>query len=363
MPPRPKAPKHTYWRGGVLWARFTVAGQEFRESLSTGSPRVAAKLVEEMREKAIKRLKRGDNDTSWDDAIVAWTKYIAGQVGSQRTVHRYASSLVIASRHLSGSIAEIDKADINRFVTARRGAGVKNATIRRDLQAISSLLDFAEEEGWREGNPAHTKMRKLKEHRDPITLPLEADYEFLLGRLERNCRGYAEMLRAARLTGLRQDELVNAKWSGFNQAGGALTFVGKRNKQRTVSLSPQAVDLIAAQPVAIHEGRPCPFIFHHGGKQIKGAASWYSRQTKWAKTAHKDGTFVGFRFHDMRHWYAVEYLRQPNSDIYTLQAHLRHSSVKTTEMYLEFLTPEEAAAVKKKRANEAAKALDEARVA
>jgi len=301
-----------------------------------------------MRDKAIGRLKRGEDDKDWASACVAWAAYIQGQVGSKKTVKRYATSLGIAGKWFSGKpIAEIDKTEINRFVTGRRAEGKTNATIRRDLQAISSLLDFAEEEGWREGNPAHTKMRKLKEHRDPIALPLEADYEFLLARLERNCRGFAEMLRAARLTGLRQDELVTAKWTGFNHAGLALTVVGKGNKQRTISLSPEAGELIAKQPVALK----CPFIFHHGGSQIQGAASWYSRQTRWAReAAQKDGTeFVGFRFHDMRHWYAVEYLRQPGSDIYTLQHHLRHTSVKTTEMYLEFLTPEQVAEVKKKQ--------------
>lgn len=351
MPPRPKAPKHTYWRGDVLWARFTVAGEEFRESLSTGSPKTAEKLVGAMRDKAVARLKRGEDEKSWDDAITAWAEYITGQVGSIRTAKRYAGSLVVASRHLGGPIAEIDKAAINRFVAARRQEGVTNATIRRDLQAISSLLDFAEEEGWREGNPAHAKMRKLKEHRDPIALPLEADYDYLLARLERNCRGFAEMLRAARLTGLRQDELVRLRWTNFNAASSALTLVGKGSKQRTISLSAEAVALIGQQPVALK----CPFIFHHGAKQIQGAASWYSRQTRWAKeAAQKDGTeFTGFRFHDMRHWYAVEYLRQPGSDIYTLKEHLRHSSVKTTEMYLEFLTPDQVAAVKQKRAEAA----------
>lgn len=348
MPPRPKAPKHTYWRGGVLWARFTVAGEERRESLATDSPRTATRLVAEMRDKAIARLKRGEDDKDWASACIAWASYIQGQVGSKKTVKRYATSLGIAGEWFSGKpIAEIDKAEINRFVSGRRERGISNATIRRDLQAISSLFDFAEEEGWREGNPAHTKMRKLKEHRDPIALPLEADYEYLLARLERNCRGFAEMLRAARLTGLRQDELVTAKWSGFNHASLSLTVIGKGNKQRTIALSPEAAELIAKQPIALK----CPNIFHHLGRQIKGADSWYSRQTKWARAAaQKSGTeFVGFRFHDMRHWYAVEYLRQPGSDIYTLQAHLRHTSVKTTEMYLEFLTPEQAAAVKKGR--------------
>lgn len=343
MPPRPKAPKYTYWRGDVLWARFTVAGEEFRESLATGSAKTATKLVEEMRDKAIARLRFGKDLKSWDDAITAWAEYIPGQVGSPRTVKRYAGSLVIASRHLGGPIAEIDKAAINRFVTARRADKISNATIRRDLQAISSLLDFAEEEGWREGNPAHAKMRKLKEHRDPITLPDEADYEFVLSRLS---TGHADMLRAARATGMRQDELAKVVRKSFNETAGTLLVRGKGNKQRAIQLSPEAVEIFARQPTALK----CANIFHHGGKAITQAAFIYSRARRAAHLAAQkaEREFRGFRFHDMRHLYAVEFLKG-GGDIYTLKEHLRHSSVKTTEMYLEFLTPEEAEAAKRKR--------------
>jgi len=48
-----------------------------------------------------------------------------------------------------------------------------------------------------------------------------------------------------------------------------------------------------------------------------------------------------FRFHDLRHWFSVNYLRRGGS-IYTLSQILGHSSVKVTEIYLQFLTPEEA---------------------
>jgi len=43
----------------------------------------------------------------------------------------------------------------------------------------------------------------------------------------------------------------------------------------------------------------------------------------------------------LRHVFAVNYLRAGGS-IYDLQQVLGHSSVKVTEMYLAFLTPEEA---------------------
>ena len=54
---------------------------------------------------------------------------------------------------------------------------------------------------------------------------------------------------------------------------------------------------------------------------------------------------VPFRFHDLRHRYAVDYLKAGGS-IYDLQQHLGHSSVKTTEIYLDYLSPAETRAAK-----------------
>ena len=53
--------------------------------------------------------------------------------------------------------------------------------------------------------------------------------------------------------------------------------------------------------------------------------------------------FPPFRFHDLRHRRAVDWLKAARS-IYDLQQRLGHASVKTTEIYLKFLTSEEARA-------------------
>jgi integrase/recombinase XerD len=50
------------------------------------------------------------------------------------------------------------------------------------------------------------------------------------------------------------------------------------------------------------------------------------------------------RFHDMRHRHAVDWLKKGKS-IYDLQQRLGHTSVKTTEIYLAYLTPVEKRAV------------------
>jgi integrase/recombinase XerD len=46
------------------------------------------------------------------------------------------------------------------------------------------------------------------------------------------------------------------------------------------------------------------------------------------------------RFHDLRHEYAIRYLETGGS-IYTLQKLLGHGSIKQTERYLAYLTPQQ----------------------
>ncbi|MBV8703537.1 MAG: site-specific integrase, partial [Acetobacteraceae bacterium] len=55
--------------------------------------------------------------------------------------------------------------------------------------------------------------------------------------------------------------------------------------------------------------------------------------------------FRRFRIHDLRHGFAIRALRNGMS-LYALSKHLGHSSVRTTEVYLAYLTAgEQAAAV------------------
>lgn len=56
--------------------------------------------------------------------------------------------------------------------------------------------------------------------------------------------------------------------------------------------------------------------------------------------AKRKQPIIGFRFHDLRHRYAVDYLRD-GGNIYDLQKILGHSSIRTTELYLDYLTPDE----------------------
>ena len=139
----------------------------------------------------------------------SWSTFIVDQVASE-TAKRYLVSLRQIETYLKPLfLDEIDRELIGNIVRGRRAAGVTTATIRRDLSALSSLLEFAIDEGWRpdESNPALSRLKRLKENRDPIVLPLAEDIAYVVGRTKGNFR---KLIEAAVMTGCRQDELVKA---------------------------------------------------------------------------------------------------------------------------------------------------------
>ncbi|HKR92239.1 MAG TPA: site-specific integrase [Novosphingobium sp.] len=70
-------------------------------------------------------------------------------------------------------------------------------------------------------------------------------------------------------------------------------------------------------------------------------ASFRKRKTGSAqKSVQSRHIFVRFRFHDLRHLFAVRFLQNGGS-IYALQGIMGRTSVKTTEIYLAHLTPDQ----------------------
>jgi integrase/recombinase XerD len=204
------------------------------------------------------------------------------------------------------------------------------------------VLEYAEAQEWREGNPTLSKRHILKERRDPIMLPGPASIEAAIAG---GSVRFGALIRAAWLTGCRQDELVNVTWRAFNAKAKTLEVVGKGNKRRTLRLSLAASAHISAQTVTL--GSELIFC-HESGETCAQAASDFChvRRGVEAKAEAAKQPFRRFRFHDLRHLFAVETLRSKAMDIYTLSRHLGHTSVKTPEIYLDFLTPEEATAAK-----------------
>jgi integrase/recombinase XerD len=348
-------PKGCYARGDWWWLRFAIAGNEYREPLhvpvrGAKEERLAEQLSAKRRAEIVAQIHHGiAAPVTWQDAAVAWYDVAIANKLRPKTIARYQTSLKQLGPHLEPlHIQDIDAATVRKIVNARRKTGVTNATIRRDLTALSQVLAHAVREGWRQDNPALTYDRKaVLERREPISLPLEADIAATIAACPKR---FGDLVEFARVTGMRQEEIAALEHDRIDRRRRvAMIYRAKGRRARAVPLTTAALAILDRQPRYL----AAPWCFWHMGKDADGkpcalryeniSSNFGRARIKAAqKAAQKNRPFTGFRFHDLRHLFAVEYLRDRGS-VYHLQQVLGHATIGTTELYLDYLTPEESA--------------------
>jgi integrase/recombinase XerD len=296
----------------------------------------------------LKALKQHIEDTAyfgesdpvlWESAVISWSESWARLGIKPRTGARYTQSLVCCRPWLDGKhVHEIDNKLLKEIVSARAKQGMKNATIRRDMTAISSVLGHCADEGWIEDNPAHMMDRsRFKEKKAKIILPRPESIAQVFaegGRL-------VDMAELSKETGMRQEEIAGLEHDRLDRKRMTATLEDtKGNVVRVVPMTAYAFEVVDRQPRHIK----AKWVFWHGnGERFANVDSdFYALGQRVARKAAQSGReFKRFRFHDLRHFFAVHYLKDRNGGIYDLQQVLGHKSVKTTEGYLDHLTPEE----------------------
>lgn len=325
--------ENLYQRGETWWLRAEIGGVKYRESLRTGDVKRARKLRDQRLDAIKADVHHGEARRSWHEAVTAWIRHAKGTISSN-TLKRYAVSLKqVESLLAAHSISSIDGKAIGSLMEARRASGATHATLNRDLTAVSAVLTFAEAMGWREGNPTLSKRRLNRERRDPIYLPTDESIRMVLDACTPEFRA---MMLAARYTGCRQAELADLKWGqyrfGLRGERPTLDIIGKGNKRRTIRLADWIPDFVPEAPA---EG----FIFcKKDGTPFTKPSQDFAH---FRRKVERSPGFKRFRFHDLRHLFAVEALRG-GMGIYALSKHMGHSSVTVTEIYLSFLTGDEA---------------------
>ena len=288
-----KPPTGCFWRGNTLWGRIYINGREIRRSLQTSDPKIAAQRRKAAQERVIAD-KFGDATRDFVEVVEAWSQWITRQV-SPATSRRYACSLDQLQPHLDGKmLSAIDGRLVSEIAQARASAGVSNATIKRDLVALSSVMNYAIDQGWCDNNPVLPRMHRIKERRDPIVLPPREHIDLVIAR----CSGMvADMVKVAMATGARQNELLKARRDSVDHDRQQLTIIGKGNKQRVIDLEPLGgYSLISALPA--YAGKPLLF-WHSEGESYKNFAGnfhrtfgrrWHGRKAIVLNSGHSAST-------------------------------------------------------------------------
>ncbi len=341
-----KLPRGIYERNGILWARFKIKGVEYRESLRTRTVSVAEKRMKAVKEAVQERAFFGAEEAvSWQQAVVSWNEKGARALGIKpSTFDRYVTSMGQLDPHLGDKILrEIDVKLLKQVVASRQRAGATNATIRRDMTAISSVLAHAVDMDWLEENAARAIDRsRFRERKALIILPQQESVAQVFADQSR----FMDMARFALACGMREEEVAGMTHDRIDRTRKTATLqVTKGNRIREVTLTDAALAIVDRQPRHIKHR----FVFweDNGERFTNVAERWRNKLAGVTrKAARLELEFTHFRFHDLRHLFAVTFLRERRGTIYDLQQELGHASIATTERYLDHLTSEEKIAAK-----------------
>ena len=350
--PTKQAPKHCYWRGDVLWARIKVGGTEHRETLRTSDPREAARRVREIRERLRREAVLGKPAQvaapppghPGAEAGARWTREVLPGAVRPRVAQRYRVSLGQLEAVFGDLTVEaITTRTIASYVSSRAGQAT-NATVRRDLTALSRLLAACVAWGWREDNPARAYDRSLiRERRDPIQPPDPGDVAVFIAFAP---APMAAILRLLNATGMRAQEAVTLERHQVDDARAQIVLTRtKTGRPRTLAFKTPGGNAGPILAAASAKGLLFPARTGEAYKNFPGNC-WRVQRDLAAQEAKAGRPFRRFRVHDLRHAWAIRALKAGMS-IYQVSRHLGHSSVTTTERhYLGYLTWEEQEAVR-----------------
>ncbi len=326
-------PPNMYWRTEngkqVIYSRFQVNGKPDRRSLRTASIAVARRKIKSIQEEI--ETKRDEvffgERHSYMSAVIQWSEEFPAQV-KPSVFTRYLVSIRQLDPYLKGKfVDEITPRVINQYVRARRRE-TSNATIRRDLTALSRVLASCVSWGWLDENPARNFDRSIiRERRDRFVPIPAADFEAVLAVVPRM---FGDVLRVLRYTGMRLDECLSLQRPALDLPAKQILLTNtKTGRPRIIPLDDpvcrQALPVLAKLPVHITS----PYVFWHGkGERFQNFSSRFG--------AYRKRAGVHFRVHGLRHQFAIDYLAATKK-LYRLRDIMGHASVKQTEAYSDYV--------------------------
>lgn len=225
-------------------------------------------------------------------------------------------------------LAEVKYEDIQGYVRMLELKGYHKSTISTKLTSVKSLFSFGYKLGYLPQNVASLVKYKAGEVKLADKLINHNDIKLMVSHAYSNRDKL--IIKMLYSLGLRISELINIKWCDFFNDGDFinLTVTGKGNKSRTLLIT----NSLYNQLLKLKEGG-IDYVFHA-----------YSRNTPLTRQAvnillskleKKLGLETKITPHKFRHSHATMSIKN-GCDLSLLQQSLGHSSIRTTEKYLNY---------------------------
>ena len=314
-------------RSGVWWTCIRHNGRKIQKSLETSDRKLAKAIEAKVRteivvEKYFKELV-GRNKTFRDMLDRLMRDHAPTVSDSQQ--RSYATS----SKHLlkffgDMKLLSISSDTISEYKVLRREAGLKPATINREVAMLSKAFSMAVKKWkWIACNPASDVEREKEDNERDRWLTAEEE-ECLL---EMSPKWLSDIILFNLQTGLRQDELLSLTWDRVDMLRKTIIInVTKNGKPKTIPLNKTALGILESKAKVITIRNKIVFHSNSGTKIDK------HNLRRAFVIAMKEAGIEDFTFHSLRHTFATR-LAQGGVDLYKISKLLGHKDISTTQRY------------------------------
>ena len=256
-------------------------------------------------------------------------EYLENYVKLQnKAVKPQSGKVNLITVHFKGkTLQEIDSLMIRKFLSLR-GESITPCSLNKDLTMLKCMFNRAIDWGYLTENPTRG-IKKLPENNERCRWLAEEEQNHLLSF----CKGLTRTLVIVALrTGMRWGEIAHLKWkqspnSNYVDFGNNVIFIhesmAKSNKSRFIPLSQVMKSELLKLPH--QDGSDYIFLNPDTNKPLGSIKKAF-------KTAVKKAGLKDFRFHDLRHTFASQLVRN-SVDIYVVQKLLGHATPKLTQRY------------------------------
>ena len=337
--------KVRFWKG-AWWVFVNAAGR--RKAKRIGDRETALRVAQAIREKLARgelNLPAAQDGQTLRTYAAAWLKTATGTLKAS-TVTFYDGALDTHVLPALGArqVASIRRQDCRELIAACRAKGLKVATVRGILRALSTVLTQAVEDELLPANPALRMGKHLRQGDEPKPeiQPLTRDeVGTLLATAATHFPRWHPLLLCAVRTGMRQGELLALRWADLDFAGrfisvnrnlvrGLLT-TPKNHQRRRVDMSAQLSAALAASRTrqrarALKAGKDSPeMVFPSADGTLLDEANVRHMFYRILEKAE----LRRVRFHDLRHTFASLLIQQGESVVY-VKEQMGHASIQIT---------------------------------
>ncbi len=291
------------------WYDFTIDGQRFRGSTKKTGKREAAVVEHDAKHAARTARARPSHWRLRDTLGHFWTDRAERSKSADTAFARLAHLSRLLGKDLRTTA--ITNANLLDYRARRRGEGVSDSTVNRELATLKAAIRHATEV---HAQPAPTLAWGALRRKEPDAITRYLTHAEFATLLTVSHVAIRPILLCAVLTGLRKATILTLDWRQVDLAGGLIGVTGKGGKRHFARITPPLRAALGVLPS--REGR----VFDATGFRKRFAAALAAAKID------------DFRFHDLRHTFAT-WARMAGADIAAIRDALDHADITTTMRY------------------------------